>query len=53
MTRLRPWRLAILLASALLVTAGVALAYLPAGLIVLGIEGFASLYALSYLEDRE
>jgi hypothetical protein len=51
--RVNPWRLALLVASALLVTAGVALAYLPAGIIVLGIEGFASLYAVSYLEDRK
>jgi len=40
-------------ASALLVSAGAGLIYAPAGLIVAGLQGFAAVYVLAYLQAKE
>jgi hypothetical protein len=47
------WRAAVMILSALTVALGVGLAWLPGGVIVLGLEGFATVYAVAYLEGRK
>ncbi len=46
------WRVTLLALSGIAVVAGIAMIYVPAGVIASGLGGFAALYALSYLEGR-
>lgn len=48
-----PWRVAFVIASALLLALGAGLALLPLGIVVLGLEGFATVYAVFYLESHK
>lgn len=45
-------RVALAVASAALVAVGVGLVYPPAGVITAGVQGFAALYVLAYMEAR-
>lgn len=47
------WRAALLVLSAFAIAVGAGLAWFPLGLVVLGLEGFAAIYAVSYLEGRK